>query len=58
MISAFMASEDVAELKPRTREGSGYYLNKVEMEFGHLPAAAMSALVIEEYYRRVRREKA
>src|SRR5437868_663188 len=31
MISAFMASEDVAELKPRTRKDYGYYLNKVEM---------------------------
>jgi hypothetical protein len=57
MVAAFKASDEFAELKPRTRKDYAYYLDKIEMEFGHLPVAAMSALVIKEYYKRVRREK-
>ena len=57
MVAAFKASDEFAELKPRTRKDYSYYLDKVEMEFGHLPVAAMSALVIKEYYKRIRREK-
>lgn len=56
MIAAFKASEEFAELKPRTRKDYAYYLDKIELEFGHLPLVAMSARVIKEYYKRVRRE--
>ena len=57
MVAAFKASDEFAELKPRTRKDYACYLDKIEMEFGHLPVAAMSAPVIKAYYKRVRREK-
>ena len=54
---AYQASEDFRDnLKPRTQKDYSYYLGKIEAEFGHLPAAALSAIVIKTYYRRVRRE--
>src|ERR1022692_3140987 len=56
MVAAFKASDEFAELKPRTRKDYAYYLGKIELEFGHLPISALTARVIKTYYKRVRRE--
>lgn len=57
LVQAFKVSGEFAELKPRTRKDYAYYLEKIELEFGHLPATAMTAPVIKAYYHRVRSER-
>lgn len=56
LAAAFKESEEFGELSQRTQDDYSYYLGKVELDFGHLPVAAMSPLVWKEYYRRKKRE--
>ena len=57
LVAAFLASHEVADLKPRTRKDYAYYLGKIELEFGHLPVSVLTARVIKGYYHRIRTEK-
>lgn len=52
----FRASDEWAELKPRTRKDYAYYLDKIEAEFGSIMVRALSPKVLKVYYRRVRKE--
>ena len=56
LVAAFRASDEFCELGQRTRDDYTYYLGKVEVDFGHLPVAAMTPLVWKEYYKRKKRE--
>jgi len=57
LFAAYKVSHEWAELKPRTRKDYAYYLEKIELEFGHLMVRAMSARVIKAYYRRLTDER-
>lgn len=50
------ASDEFKDLKPKTQKGYTYLLGKIELEFGHLPVAALTPRVIKAYYKRIRRE--
>lgn len=52
----YRASEEFLGLKPRTRRDYGYYLDKIEAEFGAVMVRAISPRVVKTYYKRVRRE--
>lgn len=52
----YRASEEFAELKPRTQRDYAYYLDKIEAEMGHVMVRALTPKVIKTYYRRIRRE--
>ncbi|MES2294578.1 MAG: hypothetical protein V4527_14850 [Pseudomonadota bacterium] len=56
LIIAYKASDEYADLKPRTRKDYAYYLNKIEQVFGQNSVRSLSARVIKTYYKRVRRE--
>ncbi|MDR5727959.1 MAG: hypothetical protein RB191_11095 [Terriglobia bacterium] len=53
LFSEYQRSHEWGILKARTRKDYTYYLAKIEMEFGHISARAMTARVIKAYYRRL-----
>lgn len=53
LFSSFKVSHEWGELKPRTRKDYSYYLEKIEVEFGHLAVRTITARVIKAYYRRL-----
>jgi site-specific recombinase XerD len=56
LIRDYRASDEFADLKPRTQRDYNYYLDKIDSEWARTPVRAMSARVIKIYYKRVRRE--
>lgn len=53
----YKASEEFADLKPRTRADYTYYLDKIELSFAKTTVRALTPKVIKTYYKRVRKEK-
>jgi site-specific recombinase XerC len=56
LFSEYKTSEEFAELKERTRRDYVYYLNKIEMEHGHVMVRALTAKSVKIYYRRVKKK--
>lgn len=52
----YKASDEFAELKPRTRGDYAYYLEKIEADFGAIMVRALTARVIKVYYKRQRKQ--
>lgn len=57
LFKEFRASEEFAELKPRTQRDYTYYMGKIEAEFASVMVRALSPKVLKTYYKRVRKQK-
>jgi len=57
LVSDYKKSPEFSALKQRTQDDYVYYLEKIELDFGQLPVAALKARTIKEYYRRLVAEK-
>ncbi len=56
LVVDFKASEEFAELKPRTQRDYAYYLDKIEQDFAAVMARAITPKVVKTFYKRVKRE--
>jgi hypothetical protein len=52
----FQASEEFADLKPRSQKDYIYYLGKIEGDFGTVMVRSLTPKVIKTHYRRLQRE--
>jgi hypothetical protein len=57
LFKEYRASDEFAELKPRTRADYIYYGDKIDTQFGHLAVRAFTPKVVKTYYRRIRKER-
>jgi hypothetical protein len=55
LVAEYKASDELAELKPRTRHDYEYYLGKIELAFGHVMVRSLTPKVIKTYYKRMKR---